>query len=76
MFKVLEGLKTNPNAGLNIKTGDVIDVYKAGIIDSYRVKTQVLNSASVIATQLLLVDEILKAGRAITGGAEMEPNME
>ena len=49
---------------------------KAGIYDGYRLKSQVLNSASVIATQMLLVDEILKAGRAVTGGAEMEPEME
>ena len=72
VFKVQEAVKTDKSQGLDIKTGGCIDVFKAGIIDSYRVKTQVLHSASVIATQMLLVDEILKAGRAITGGAEME----
>ncbi|CAL5970630.1 TCP-1_chaperonin subunit zeta [Hexamita inflata] len=73
VFKIMEAIKTgNKNAGLNIKTGEVLDVIKEGIIDGYRVKTQVIHSASVIATQLLLVDEILKAGRAVTGGAETE----
>eukprot|EP00703_Trepomonas_sp_PC1_P004419 JAP92187.1 TCP-1 chaperonin subunit zeta [Trepomonas sp. PC1] len=76
VFKISAQLKENVNVGLNIKTGEPVDVVEKGILDSYRVKVQVLQSASVIATQMLLVDEILKAGRAVTGGAEAEPDME
>lgn len=72
VFKVTDEARTNYKVGLDIKTGGFIDVFEHGILDSYRVKTQVIHSVSAIATQLLLVDEILKAGRAITGGAEME----
>ena len=33
-----------------------------GIYDNYSVKQQILNSAPVIAQQLLLVDEVMRAG--------------
>jgi T-complex protein 1 subunit zeta len=33
-----------------------------GIIDNYRVKRQIVHSATIIASNLLLVDEIMRAG--------------
>eukprot|EP01120_Amphizonella_sp_Union-15-10_P002377 TRINITY_DN1256_c0_g1_i1.p1 TRINITY_DN1256_c0_g1~~TRINITY_DN1256_c0_g1_i1.p1 ORF type:complete len:535 (-),score=112.22 TRINITY_DN1256_c0_g1_i1:61-1665(-) len=50
--------------GLDLYSGEPIDPASEGIWDNYRVKRQLLNSSTVIATQLLLVDEILKAGKA------------
>jgi T-complex protein 1 subunit zeta len=35
----------------------------AGIFDGYKVKRQILTAAPSIAEQLLLVDEIMRAGR-------------
>lgn len=49
-------------AGLDIETGKVIDPTTKGIWDNYAVKRQQLQSAPLVATQLLLVDEVLKAG--------------
>ncbi|GJY54677.1 T-complex protein 1 subunit zeta 1, partial [Tanacetum coccineum] len=43
--------------GLNQHTGDPIDPHMEGIFDNYAVKRQIINSAPVIASQLLLVDE-------------------
>jgi T-complex protein 1 subunit zeta len=55
--------------GLDLWTGDVIDPIQAGVFDNYRVKQQTLEASTFTATQLLYVDEILKAGRANKGPA-------
>ncbi|GBG70964.1 hypothetical protein CBR_g8264 [Chara braunii] len=52
----------NP-AGLNITTGEPMDPATEGVFDNYSAKRQMLNSAPVIASQLLLVDEVMRAGR-------------
>lgn len=51
--------------GLDIETGDPIDPVAAGIVDGYRVKRQFLQSAPVICSQLLLIDEVVKAGKSM-----------
>ncbi|KAF3564018.1 hypothetical protein DY000_02018881 [Brassica cretica] len=50
-------------AGLNLQDGEPIDPQLAGIFDNYSVKRQLINSGPVIASQLLLVDEVIRAGR-------------
>lgn len=50
-------------AGLDLSTGNALDPKATGIYDNYIVKKQMLGLAAVISTQLLLVDEILRAGR-------------
>ncbi|KAK8954334.1 hypothetical protein KSP39_PZI002395 [Platanthera zijinensis] len=49
--------------GLNHHTGEPIDPQMEGIFDNYSVKRQIINSVPVIASQLLLVDEVIRAGR-------------
>ncbi|XP_077214053.1 T-complex protein 1 subunit zeta 1-like [Tasmannia lanceolata] len=49
--------------GLNHHTGEPIDPTMEGIFDNYSVKRQIINSGPVIASQLLLVDEVIRAGR-------------
>eukprot|EP01104_Vermistella_antarctica_P015805 TRINITY_DN525_c0_g1_i1.p1 TRINITY_DN525_c0_g1~~TRINITY_DN525_c0_g1_i1.p1 ORF type:complete len:584 (+),score=188.01 TRINITY_DN525_c0_g1_i1:167-1753(+) len=48
--------------GVDITTGDPMDPEAEGVWDGYRVKRQMLHSSAVIASQLLLVDEVLKCG--------------
>lgn len=48
--------------GLDLATGEPCDPATAGVYDSVLVKRQVLNSAPVVASQLLLVDEVMRAG--------------
>jgi len=58
-------------AGLDLTTGDVLDPIQEGILDNYKVKEQTLEAATFTATQLLYVDEILRAGRVQkTGGQQ------
>jgi len=49
--------------GFNIATGQPMDPQEAGIWDNYRVKRQLLHSSAVLASQLLLVDEVIRAGK-------------
>ncbi|KAJ9117101.1 T-complex protein 1 subunit zeta [Naganishia onofrii] len=50
--------------GLHLKTGEPFDPTVEGVWDNYRVKRQMIHSCSVIATNLLNTDEILRAGRS------------
>ncbi|KAH8402062.1 hypothetical protein KR009_009515 [Drosophila setifemur] len=48
--------------GLDLATGEPMDPIAAGLLDNYCVKRQILSSCSVIAGNLLLTDEIIRAG--------------
>ncbi|CAI5991205.1 unnamed protein product [Closterium sp. NIES-64] len=54
--------------GLNVTTGEPMDPHVEGVFDNYSVKQQLINSAPIIASQLLLVDEVLRAGRNMRKG--------
>ncbi|KAJ1674959.1 T-complex protein 1 subunit zeta, partial [Spiromyces aspiralis] len=57
-------------AGVDLNSGEVLDPAQEGIWDNYRVIRQQLHSCSVIATNLLLVDEVMRAGRASLKGGQ------
>merc|ERR1719334_1112075 len=50
--------------GVSIATGDPIDPAIEGIFDNFSVKKQMLGLAPVLAEQLLLVDEVIRAGKS------------
>lgn len=52
------------NVGLDLNSGKAMDPCMEGIYDNYRVHRHLLNSCTVIASNLLLVDEMMRAGRA------------
>lgn len=62
--------------GLNLTTGDAFLPSAEGIWDSVSVKKQVLNLSTVLATQLLLVDEVMKAGKAMGGPPQQSPDLD
>merc|ERR1712122_341825 len=50
-------------------SGEAINPTDHGILDNYRVKKQMIHSCTVIACNLLLVDEIMRAGlSSLKGG--------
>jgi T-complex protein 1 subunit zeta len=53
--------------GLDIMTGEPMLPEQEGIFDNFRVKRQSLHLSTVLATQLLLVDEVMRAGRQMGG---------
>jgi thermosome len=50
------GIKT---AGLNVYTGEVIDMWEAGVVEPLRVKTQAINAAAESAVMILRIDDII-----------------
>ncbi|KXJ14772.1 T-complex protein 1 subunit zeta [Exaiptasia diaphana] len=54
--------------GVDLSTGEALNPADAGIWDNYRVKRQLLNSCTVIAGNLLLVDEMMRAGMSSLKG--------
>lgn len=49
--------------GLDVNSGEASSPAEAGIWDNYVVKRQFIQLSTVIASQLLLVDELMRAGR-------------
>ena len=54
--------------GIDISTGDPTDPTLLGIYDNYLVKKQIIQSAPIVASQLLLVDEVIRAGMNMRKG--------
>ncbi|GAA5864889.1 hypothetical protein JCM3774_004262 [Rhodotorula dairenensis] len=50
--------------GLDLATGEPLDPVTEGIWDNYRVKRHLIHSAAVIASNLLITDEMMRAGRS------------
>jgi len=65
IIKMRDAQAANPDVpvGLDILTGEVLEPMSAGIVDTFLSKRHMIGTAPVIANQLLLVDEILRAGR-------------
>lgn len=63
IVKLTEEDRINPDpVGLDLSTGEAMKPVDMGVYDNYIVKKQILNSCSIIASNLLLVDEIMRAG--------------
>ncbi|XP_047687711.1 T-complex protein 1 subunit zeta-2 isoform X4 [Prionailurus viverrinus] len=54
--------------GIDLNTGEPMLAADAGVWDNYCVKKQLLHSCTVIATNILLVDEIMRAGMSSLKG--------
>jgi len=61
--------KKKPTIGVNLDTGKPMDAAAAGIWDNVCVKRRVIQSSTVIAQQLLLVDVVMRAGKDTKTGA-------
>jgi len=62
LIKMQEEAESGMVVGLDLSTGEPMDPKTAGVYDNFCVKRQVILSAPVIASQLLLVDEVIRAG--------------
>ena len=58
-----EHLKTKGAFGVDVTTGEPLAADVSAIYDNYIVKKQFLHIAPVLAQQLLLVDEVMRAGK-------------
>lgn len=67
IIEMLEESQKGARVGLDIESGKPILPEKLGIWDNFRVKRQFLHLGSLIAIKLLLVDEVMRAGRKMGG---------
>jgi Chaperonin GroEL (HSP60 family) len=51
----------NKNAGVNVFTGKITDMFEEGVTDTYRVKQNMIKSATEAATMILRIDDMLRA---------------
>ncbi|KAG8587507.1 hypothetical protein GDO81_005690 [Engystomops pustulosus] len=63
-----EYAQSGQHIGVDLNTGEPMVSSEAGIWDNYSVKKQLLHSCTVIASNILLVDEIMRAGMSSLKG--------
>jgi len=65
LLQLKDERQASPNmaVGLNCRTGEPMLPETEGIWDNVRVKRQMLHLSTVLANQLLLVDEVMRAGK-------------
>ena len=66
--------KVSP-VGINLEDGKPFNPVEAGIWDNVCVKKSIIQSATVVAEQLLLVDVVMRAGKS-GGGGQAAPGMQ
>lgn len=69
----------NKNAGLNGYTGEIVDMYKLGVVEPLRVKIQAIRSATDAASLILRIDDVMastkKKPERAPGMGGMPPGM-
>jgi thermosome len=65
----------NPNSGIDVYIGDIIDMAEAGIVDPLRVKTQAIRSAAEVAAMVLKVDSMMRARKKAMMDVKPEHNI-
>jgi len=69
-----------PEAGLDVFTGKTANMWRLGVVEPLKVKTQAIQSATDAAIMLLRIDDIIAAGKSAAppmppGGGGMPPGM-
>jgi len=49
--------------GVNVYTGEIVDMKKLGVIEALKIKTQAIKSAAEAAEMILRIDDIISAGK-------------
>ncbi len=60
-----KGIKS---AGLDMDTGEPVDMLKLGVVEPLRVKTQAINSATEAAVMILRIDDVIASKSGGAGG--------
>jgi len=63
--------KGDKNAGLNVYSGEVVDMMKERVVEPLKVKLQALSSAAETATMILRIDDVIAASKS--GMPDMPP---
>ena len=65
---ISESTDSGQAVGVDCASGEAIIPTDHGILDNYNVKRQMIHSSTIIASNLLLVDEIMRAGMSSLKG--------
>jgi len=58
------------NAGLDVFTGEVVDMWEKGVIEPLKIKTQAISSAAETAVMVLRIDDVIAASKEEKEGGE------
>jgi chaperonin GroEL (HSP60 family) len=58
--------------GIDVYTGKVKDMFKEGVIEPLRVKSQAIDSASEVAVMILRIDDVIASKGGGGGGPSPE----
>ncbi len=58
----------NKNAGLDVYTGKVVDMWECGIVEPLRIKTQAINAATETTVMILRIDDVVASAKGAGGG--------
>jgi len=67
--------KGEKNAGLDVYSGNVVDMQRAGVLEPLRVKTQAIGSAAESAVMVLRIDDVIATSGLSKKAPEMPPEM-
>ncbi|MEM5812580.1 MAG: TCP-1/cpn60 chaperonin family protein, partial [Candidatus Aenigmatarchaeota archaeon] len=62
--------KKGTNFGLDVFSGEIQDMVKAGVIEPLKIKTQAIKSAAEAAEMILRIDDVISAGSGGKGGSK------
>jgi chaperonin GroEL (HSP60 family) len=60
-LRTAHGKKGGETQGLDVFSGDIMDMYKKGVLEPRKVKEQVIKSSSEAAVMILRIDDIIAA---------------
>lgn len=66
----------NKNAGLDVYTGKIVDMWKADVIEPLRIKTQAIQSATEAAVMIMRIDDVVASSPNAAGPAPEMPDMD
>ncbi len=64
------GKKNGQNMGINLETETIEDMFKAGVIEPFRVKNQAIQSATEAANMILRIDDVIASKGFSRGGGK------
>ncbi len=62
-------------AGINVYEGKIMDAWKEGVIESLKIKTQAIKSASEVAELILRIDDVIAGSGKSAPSPQMPPGM-
>ena len=70
-----EKKKDGKNYGLDLNTGEAVDMLKADVVEPIRVKIQAIDSAAEVANMILRIDDVIASRKAPPMNPMADPSL-